>query len=142
MKANVSKNYDYVQLKKNACQKIDEAAERERLKFSTAGSTMASIYQYKLEEAKSFMALSQNDKDNATQVEYPFLFADMASAGGSPQASAEAVIAANQVWKTHMARIEHVRRHTKTSIMLSPNDKAVIDALVTNVNFNLEITYT
>lgn len=141
MRLNPKKNYDYAALKKSACNAIDDAAERERLQYSTSGSTMASIYQYKLEEATKFMALSEDDKNNATQSEFPFLYAELSSSGNTLNAAAETILAANAIWKNHMARIEGGRRNTKTAIMMSPDDKSVIDQLVRTVNFNVQVFY-
>jgi len=141
MKINVTKNYNYQALKDDACKKVDAAAELEREKYTTTGATLNSIYQCKIDEALKFEKLSEEDKANVKQKDFPFLFAEMSSAGGSPQASADVIIAAHTVWKTHMARIEHVRRNTKVAIQLALNDKTTIDNLLKNLNFNVTVTY-
>jgi len=103
-------------------QRIDTAAETERLKYITPGSGQAMTYQEKVAQAasytKSWLAHTV-DPDNAPEVnaaEYPLLAASLGIDGDTLLEVAETVTYAYALWQQIGAAIEATRLLAKIAI--------------------------
>lgn len=109
---------------------IDEEAEAIRLRYITAGSGQAMVYQQKNAEAEAFKADISPTPDAS---KYPFLAASVGIEGDTMEAVADMVLATRAQWYGMAAAIEGVRLGTKRDIEAAPSiaaAQAARDAVV------------
>ena len=102
---------DLATVKATARVRIDEAAERARLKYITPGAGQAMTYQQKAAEASAFMA------DGDPQPErYPLLAAEIGITASTLAGVALVVSQANAQWAIIGAGIEAARLGAKAAV--------------------------
>lgn len=98
---------------------IDTAAERERLKYITAGTGQAMTYQQKAEEAAAFLS-----DENPDPAHYPLLSAEIGITAADITGVATIVAAAYRQWRFIGAQIEASRLGTKAAIESAEAEEA------------------
>lgn len=110
-----------------ACFLVDELAEKERLKYITAGAGQAMVYQRKEVEADKLQTDSDPDPAN-----YPLLSSSIGIEGSSLHEIAQLVLTTRNVWLSVAASIEHIRLSAKEQINQS-TDKNQIDTILASL---------
>ncbi|MGM5087990.1 hypothetical protein ACD589_15000 [Rhizobium sp. 814_E9_N1_1] len=90
---------------------VDAAAERERLKYITAGAGQAMTYQQKADEATRYLAATNPDPSD-----YPLLSAEVGVTAGDIAGVAQVVKAAFTLWQVIGAGIERARLTAKAAV--------------------------
>jgi hypothetical protein len=119
-------SHDY---KATAKIKIDEAAEKERLKYITDGAGQAAVYSAKAEEALACLA-----DPSPLLADYPFLAAEIGINGADLTEVANTILAIKASWKVIASTIENIRLTAKNDID-GATSRDVIDAIVGGVTW-------
>ncbi|TBZ98228.1 hypothetical protein E0H56_03735 [Rhizobium leguminosarum bv. viciae] len=90
---------------------IDAAAERERLKYITAGAGQALTYQQKADEATRYLAATNPDPSD-----YPLLSAEVGVTASDIAGVAQVVKTAFTLWQVIGAGIERARLTAKAAV--------------------------
>lgn len=99
--------------------KVDDDAERERLRYITPGAGMAMTYQEKKDQAVAVIAMGEaaaNALPNNGAQEFPTLSASVPVEASSLYAAAQVVIARYEAWAAISRGIELARMNGKKSI--------------------------
>ena len=103
-----------VSLKDRLKRAIDDEAERQRLRWITAGSGQAMTYARKLDQARAVLDAQDPQPDD-----YPMLAASIGIDGADIQAVAHLVIAMDAAWELTGAAIELARLTGKKAVDLA-----------------------
>jgi hypothetical protein len=128
MKINVSKNYNYDELRKSAKQTIDMMAEQFRAQNVGVSAAQTVVYQSKLEEAKRVLAGDDTD--------CPLLSVEVGITAPTLEKVADLVILKDAVWKRTVGQIETVRLSRKRMIDAAPDNVFEIEKIVKNTSFS------
>jgi hypothetical protein len=107
---------------------VDAAAEAARLRYITPGAGQALSYLRKEEEARRFVALSQNDQAAATVGQFPMLAAALGADGDTIAAVAGVVLNRAAAWGLIGAEIERRRLAAKRAIGAAADEAAIAAA--------------
>jgi hypothetical protein len=113
--------YDLAALKVEVADRIDAAAEATRLKYITAGSGQAMVYQAKSDEAKLYAAAT-----SPVDSDYPLLNAEATATGVTVASLASSVLSLSAQWIGLAALIEGLRMGGKKAA----SDAVTIDAVL------------
>lgn len=118
------------EIKAALCLEVDNEAERERLRYITAGAGQAMVYQRKGEEARRFVAWRADHSEPAAPDAgtFPILEASIGVEGASLDDVASLVIATEDAWVAVAARIERARLSGKAAIDAAMTEAAVRSA--------------
>lgn len=106
-------------IKAGLSRRVDDDAERERLRYITPGAGMAMTYQEKKDQAVAVIAMGEaaaNALPNNGAQEFPTLSASVPVEASSLYAAAQVVIARYEAWAAISRGIELARMNGKKSI--------------------------
>jgi hypothetical protein len=118
LKVEISKFGSLEEAKESAVRRIDEEAEKTRLKYLTSGSGQAMEYTEVRNEAERYLLDPSGD--------FPFLQSDITAEYATTLAeAAENVLAATNLWKAIGSQIRDLRLSGKKAVSMALTQKEV-----------------
>jgi hypothetical protein len=108
-----------------AFNRIDQAAERARLRFITGGIGQALVYQEKAEQASDYVAAGYP----SDLLSYPYLQAEVNATGKSSKDIAKGILHQRSIWIRTGASIEEARLRGKEAVRAATTEEGVKEAL-------------
>ncbi|MAU40964.1 MAG: hypothetical protein CMF31_05010 [Kordiimonas sp.] len=121
----VIKAHDLAALREKIKAQIDADAEAARLKYTTAGSTQAMVYEHKHKEAQAVQAVLDAGA-NPVASDYPILNAESAATNTTLTALAAVVIGTAQQWAVLAGQIEALRISAKMAVDVAMTPAEII----------------
>lgn len=125
MKITATKNLE--RIRQEAKKKVDNEAEKARLKLLTKGEGQMLVYENKAEEMLSFFSQS-----NPNPEDFPLLNAEVGITGNDVNEVAQVVQQVRTNWKNAAAQIEANRLSAKRNIEAADTPKKIWEEAVFN----------